>query len=108
MAIASAATAAAGLRPRSQPPLLRLQPDLTRDLAPQVVLRLREGTRLIGGAGALGEEPDDGKLLLDLRVLEDLVELLVHPGDRVGRRPGRRRDAEPADHLDAREGVADR
>src|SRR5205807_10252150 len=56
---------------------LRLQPDLARDLGPQIVLRLDEGARLFGRAGALGEETDDGELVRHFRILEDLVELLI-------------------------------
>src|SRR5215813_2799892 len=55
---------------------LRLQADLPRDLAPQIVLRLDEGARLIGGSGPVGEEADDGELMGHVRILQDLVELL--------------------------------
>src|ERR1041385_4607946 len=108
MTTASAATPTAMLARRYpfKRPSLRLQPDLARDLAPQIVLRLDEIACLLGGLGALGEEADRRKLLGDLRILEDLVELLVHLRDDVGRRLRRRRDGEPADHLGTREGVA--
>src|SRR5215469_15402590 len=69
---------------------LRLEPDLARDLAPQVVLRPDESAGLVGRPGAVGEEADDRELMRQFRILEDLVELLVHPGDGLGRGARRR------------------
>src|SRR5215813_14099154 len=74
---AAAARRAATAKPRA--PVtgsLRLQADLPRDLAPQIVLRLDEGARLIGCSGPVGEEADDGELMGHVRILQDHVELL--------------------------------
>src|SRR5215467_7886056 len=89
-AMTPAAAAAVRRRPLT-PASFRLEPDIARDLAPQVVLRVDEGARLFRRTGAFGEEADDSELLGDIRILQNLVQLLVHPRNDVGWGPGWRR-----------------
>src|SRR5689334_15347616 len=87
---------------------LRLYPDFLHDAAPLRELAPDEAACALGRIAALGVEAERRQALADFRILQHLVDLAVHRAHDTRGRAARCDEREPADELEAREGLRDR